>query len=155
MTDLFQTHNQEAEQQLGQLLQKAAHQEALTIARQGRIAPWIELDQLLSKDDLRFLTLIEEHAGYVVPNETYLVEYGTDNTGLFPTAITRRVDHMTYVLGFMSPANCAACINRSLDRGWVVSSTCQLTGLLRYDIAEMGRYVLELKESDMWFEEER
>lgn len=154
--DLFTpTPTPNHESKLAESLAQSAHDDLITIARQGRIAPYIELEQWIAKDDLRFLRLIEEHSGYVVPDTMHTVEYGSDRTGLLAVPVTRRVDHLTYVLGFNSPGNCAACINRSLERGWVIESICQLTGRVRYDLGELGRYALDLKERDEWFERDR
>lgn len=151
VTDLFTT---QPEQTLGDLMQRQWEADMLTIIREGRIAPFIELEQILTKDELAFMRLIESQAGYTVPDTQHVVDYGTDETGLFSVPKTRRVDHLTHTLGFVSAGNCQAMINRVIAKKYVIRGECALTGRVRYTLGEIGRYMLELKEREDYFDEE-
>lgn len=152
MTDLFQANNPDT---LGQRMSQQWASDLLTIAQDGRVAPWIELDQLITKDEIAFMRLIENEAGYTVPTTQHLVDYGTDDSGLMPVSVTRRVDHLTYTLGFVSPGNCQAMINRCIAKGYVLRGECAITGRVRYELGEIGRYMMDLKAREDWFEEDR
>lgn len=152
MTDLFTT---QPESTLSNRMSQQWTNDLLSIARDGRVAPWIELDQLVTKDELNFMRLIEDQAGYTVPPTQHLVDYGTDSSGLLPVSVTRRVDHLTYTLGFVSPGNCQAMINRCVLKGYVLRGECAITGRVRYELSEIGRYMMDLKAREDWFEEDR
>lgn len=124
----------------------------LKVIRDGRIAPWVELEQAITKDELAFMRLIESHAGYTVPDTQHVVDYGTDDTGLFAVPKTRRVDALTYTLGFVSAGNCQAMINRVISKKYVIRGTCAITGRVRYTLGEIGRYFLELKAREDFFD---
>lgn len=152
MTDLFQANNPDT---LGHRMSQQWASDLLTIARDGRVANWIELEQIVTKDEIAFMRLIEDSAGYTVPDTRHTVNYGTDDSGLLPVTVSRNVDHLTYTLGFTAPGNCAAMVNRCVEKGYVIRGECAITGRVRYTLGEWGRYMLSLKEREDWFSEDR
>ena len=155
MTDLFTTPTTSTEQSLADAMAQSAREDYLHIIRTERVMPWVELEFTITKDEIAFLRLIEDHGGYVDPGTSHVVTYGCDDTGLLPVSVARQVDHLTYTLGFIAPANARAMVNRCIEKEYVIQSECALTGRQRWDIGEIGRYFLELKAREDWFSEDR
>ena len=155
MTDLLTTSTPwqsylDDQYTLGQDMQAAWQSDLDTLARNGRVPNWIELETLLQQDEYRLLNLIEERAGYVM-GAPVTIAYGTDSDGLMPVDIVRHVDSLTFDAGFDSPGNCKATVNRCMANGWIVRGV-DVTGNTRYDLTERGRWVVDLVENDEWFE---
>lgn len=150
MTDLFETVNIHELEYAASLKQQAAL-DLSTIMEQGRIPPWVELDSILQKDELRLLDLIETHGGYVMgPDQA--VQYGCDASGLFAVTVTRRVDSLTVDCGFISQGNCQATVNRCIAQGWIAKGV-DVSGAVRYDLTRLGRWAKDLAETDLYWEE--
>ena len=124
-----------------------------TIMRSGRIPNWLELDCLLQRDERRLMELIEDRAGYVM-GDPVTVAYGQQLGGLFPVDVVRHVDSLTYDAGFDSPGNCKATVNRCVANGWIVMGQDVVSGRVRYDLTERGRWAMDLVAHDAWFEME-
>ena len=56
MTDTYATHS---ETYLAQALANAARNELATCMREQRLLPWLEIDELVSKDEVRLFEMIE------------------------------------------------------------------------------------------------
>ena len=151
MTDLFTADNP-SETEYAASLAAQVKADLETIMSQGRIPPWLELDNILQRDEYRLLDLIEERGGYVYGDHV-TVEYGKDVTGLIPVSVTRRVDSLTHDAGFTSPSNCKATVNKCVEAGWIEPCNCGVTGRERFDLTRMGRFVKDLSEFDGWFDE--
>ena len=107
----------------------------------GIIPNWIESDFLLSKDQRRLLTLIADHAGYLMADGDYLItQYG--ETG------ARRVSRFTVDMGMLAEANSKAVLNAALDRGLVSVTRDNSASANRIDLTRRGRYYLDLCEHD-------
>lgn len=151
MSGLFETDNPD-ELTYAANLAAQAKADLTTIMAQGRIPPWLELDNILQRDEYRLLDLIEERGGYVYCDHV-TVEYGKDASGLIPVSVTRRVDSLTHDAGFTSPSNCKATVNKCVEAGWIERGACAITGNERLDLTRMGRFVKDLSEFDSWFDE--
>lgn len=151
MSNLFESDNP-SETEYASNLAAQVKADLTTIMAQGRIPPWLELDNILQRDEYRLLDLIEERGGYVYGDHV-TVEYGKDASGLIPVSVTRRVDSLTHDAGFTSPSNCKATVNKCVDAGWIEHGTCGVTGRERLDLTRMGRFVKDLSEHDSWFDE--
>ena len=144
--DTYSTH---PEPYLAQALAQAARNELATCMREQRLLPWLEIDELVSKDEVRLFEMIENAGGYVLPDGNHT------QASLFGDApkLERISQDLADELGFLSTANLRAMLNRVADKGWIAQSECRLTGKLRYDITEAGRYFYECWLRERYFEE--
>lgn len=144
--DIYSRHT---ELYLSQALANAARNELATCMREQRLLPWLEIDELVSKDEVRLFEMIENAGGYVLPNGNQT------QSNLFGDApkLERISQDLADKLGFLSTANLRAMLNRVVDKGWIVQSECRLTGGLRYDISEAGRYFYDAWLRERYFDE--
>lgn len=143
---------QDTQSELGKLMRATYQDDLDRIVSSGRIPNWIELETYVQQDDRRLLDLIDATAGYVM-GDPVTVTYGDNVTGLLSVPVVRHVDSLTHDAGFDSPGNCKATINRCMAAGWIVKGV-DISGAIRYDLTERGRWCLDLVENDAWFNEE-
>lgn len=144
--DTYSTH---PETYLATALAQSARNELATCMREQRLLPWLEIDEVVSKDEVRLFEMIENAGGYVLPNGNQT------QASLFGDApkLERISQDLADELGFLSTANLRAMLNRVVDKGWIVQSECRLTGALRYDISEAGRYFYDAWLRERYFDE--
>ena len=107
----------------------------------GIIPPHIEADFLLDKAERRLLTLIDEHAGYLMADDDYHVTpYGDEGA--------RRVSGFTRDMDMLAEVNARAVLNAALKRGLVTSTRKNdLCGTM-LSLTKRGRYYLDLVQHD-------
>lgn len=144
--DTYSTH---PETHLATALANAARNELATCMREQRLLPWLEIDELVSKDEVRLFNLIEDSGGYVLPKGNHL------QSSLFGDApkLERISQDLADHLGFLSTSNLRAMLNRVVDKGWVTQSECRLTGGLRFDMTQAGRYYYDCWLRERYFDE--
>ena len=124
----------------------------------GIIAPWIEADFLIAKDERRLLTLIADAAGYVrVDNDMVECDYGSPDTdSLFPDLQPERmVSRFTNDMQMNAEANSKAVLNAAVTRGLVTLTRDNSLPGVRLDMTKRGAYYLDLAETnDYWKSEE-
>lgn len=160
MTDLFTTPPigytraewdayLDAQEQLG--LDMAASWDAGldTLAEAGRIPNWMEIAEVLQRDELRLLRLIEDNFGYV---ERFDIVTRPADDDLFGCGIHVEVPRITADSGFIAHANANATINRCLNNRWITRTVDEATGLDRLDLTKRGRWMLDIYERDEWFD---
>lgn len=140
MTDLFTTADP-LELAYAEALQ--AHVLALEQFQieNGIIPPHIEADFLLDKAERRLLTLIDEHAGYLIRDDDYhITPYGDDGA--------RRASGFTRDMDMQAEVNARAVLNAALERGLVTVMRDNVRGGNRLDMTKRGRYYLDLVQHD-------
>lgn len=143
--DLFTKHNPQ-EQSYAQAIATLVHQEEQDRISNGIIAPWVEADYILAKDERRLLELIDTGRGYIMRDGDYvIVPYG--DTG------ARRVTRFTCDMDMNADANSKAVLNAAIERGLVTVTRDNAAGGNRIDMAQLGRYYLEICDTDKYWEE--
>lgn len=144
--DLFTTDSQSEIKYAEALAKSVLDDEEYRIAN-GIIAPWIEADFLLAKDERRLLELVDQHAGYLIHDDDWhITSYGDDGA--------RRVSGFTVAMGMLAEANSKAVLNAAVSRGLVKLSRDNHAGGTRVDMTRLGRYYLDLIETDQYWESE-
>lgn len=124
-----------------------AHVESVdrSFIERGIIPPWIDAETVLSKDEHRLLKLIDDSAGYrMYDGDMVTVPY--EGYG------ARQVPKVVVDMGMNATANLNAVINKCLERGLVVSTWENDLRATRLDMTARGRYYLEVKEQDAWYD---
>ena len=138
--DLF-TPDSPDEIQYAEALAKLVREEEEWRIENGIIAPWIEADFLLAKDERRLLELVDQHAGYLIHDDDWHVTaYGDDGA--------RRVSGFTVAMGMLAEANSKAVLNAAIDRGLVTLTRDNAACGNRIDMTKLGRYYLDLCQHD-------
>ena len=146
--DLF-TQESHDEIQYAEALAKLVREEEEWRISNGIIAPWIEADFLLSKDEKRLLDLVDQSAGYIIRhNDMVANPYAEpDPDSLFPDMQPERlVSRYTVDMGMLAEANSKAVLNAAVDRGLV--TVTQDGADKRVDMTRLGRYYLDLCQHD-------
>ena len=123
----------------------------------GIIAPWIESDYILAKDERRLLTLIADAAGYVrLDNDMVECDYGSPDTdSLFPDLQPERmVSRFTNDMQMNAEANSKAVLNAAIERGLVTVTRDNSLPGVRLDMTKRGAYYLGLAETNDYWESE-
>lgn len=107
----------------------------------GIIPPWLELDNLLAKDERRLLKLVADAAGYCMIDGDYVVTpYGMHGA--------RRVSQFTVDMEMLAEANSKAVLNAAVARGLVTVTLDKDLPGCRIDMTRRGQYYLNLCEDD-------
>lgn len=152
--DLFTTDNPD-EIHYAEALAKMVREEEEYRIENGIIAPWIEADFLLSKDEKRLLDLVDQSAGYIIRHNDMVVNpyAAPDPDSLFPDMQPERiVSRYTVDMCMLAEANSKAVLNAAIDRGLVTIT--QDVADKRVDMAKLGRYYLEMVSDSEWWESE-
>ena len=140
MADLFTKDNPYEIEYAANLAELVQTEEEYRIDN-GIIAPWVEADFLLSKDQRRLLELVDEHAGYLMADDDWHVTpYAEDGA--------RRVSGFTRDMAMLAEANSKAVLNAALERGLVSVTRDNDAGGNRVDLCRRGRYYLDLVQHD-------
>lgn len=144
--DLFNTPSPTELQYAAYMSELVASEEAYRIDN-GIVPPWVESDFLVSKDKRRLLTLIADHAGYMMRDDDYVItQYG--DTG------ARSVSRFTVDMLMNSEANSKAVMNAAIDRGLITITRVNDMRANRLDLTIRGRYYLDLCETNDYWESE-
>lgn len=144
MTDLFTPRNP-AEEIYAERMLKLTQQEEEFRMTHGIIAPWVEADYILAKDELRLLKLIEDAGGYVMRDDDWHVTPYADGGA-------RRVSGFTVAMGMAAEANSKAVLNSAVERGLVTVRRDNQAGGNRVDMTRKARYYLDLIDTDTYWE---
>ena len=107
----------------------------------GIIPPHIEADFLLDKAERRLLTLIDEHAGYIIKDDDWHVTpYGDDGA--------RRVSGFTRDMDMLAEVNARAVLNAALKRGLVTSTRKNHLCGTMLSLTKRGRWYLDIVQHD-------
>ena len=123
----------------------------------GIIAPWVESDFLIAKDERRLLTLIADAAGYVrLDNDMVECAYGyPDVDSLFPCLQPERmVSRFTNDMQMNAEANSKAVLNAAIERGLVTVTRDNSLPGVRLDMTKRGAYYLDIAETNDYWESE-
>lgn len=138
-----------AQEALGQHMAESWQAGLDTLAEAGRIPNWMEIAEVLQRDELRLLRLIEDNFGYV---ERFDVVTKPAEGDLFGGVVQVEVPRITADSGFIAHANANATINRCLNNRWITRTVDEATGLNRLDLTKRGRWMLDIYERDEWFD---
>lgn len=150
--DLFSTPYDIEQEQLGKAMHQAWMDDLDLLMRSGRVPPWIEMDTVLQKDEMRMLQLVEDNCGYLEKGEVSK-SYGVDASGLIPVDIVRRVDQLTDDAGFTAQGNALAVVNRCIAEGWLERNWSAPDNCNRLDLTEKGRWYMDMVEYDKFWED--
>lgn len=155
MTDLFTADTHTNEDAYLELLLSDWKKTQQILRDRGEFAPWLEISNLLDKDQYRLLKLLWDGQGYLDRGTAEVeLENAPDEGGLFKSDRVRLVPRIVADAGFRATVNYQFTFNTCHDNGWLVREWNAAEGCPEIKLTTLGRDMIDAYEADMYWEDE-